>query len=811
VRQSLRSTSIGLTALVLFFSVFTLAQAQNTADPFISQITSSGLGSFAGGINSTGRFVVIESTGDITTERTGTRNNADGNREIFLFDYVQRRIFQITDTKSARTDATKPFFDPAKGPNDRANIRVEVSNNRPVISFNGRWIAFTSNAATPASFDGDANSASLIADGNQEVWVYFIPAVPADSLSSGAEVTPVDLTTGTFTQVTNTPASRVPEAGTATVPPFVADDNRDVAVNDNASLVAFISNRNLTGGNGETNPNPEVFIFNRTTSTTTQVTNTQGNFIFSQNPSLSGDGSVMAFLSTANIPDTAGGTGNNSDANAEVYVATLNPGAATVLSTRQVTRTTTPVNGSPVNLLSPGQRLSRDGTRLAFESLADLAGNSSNLDRRGLFIYNIGLNSFTSVLERLPNNAIEDVFRFPTFTGDNTTLVFVSSVNLNPNGTFNTSTTEGLNPPESGFRRIQLFSAPVSSLNTLTRLTNNSIAAGGNPQPFVSETRRRIAFSMAGIELGGGNADNLAEAFYLLTPPATPVADSSVTVSYFTGASLRPVVGPSPPPTPPSVAGLAPGMIGIARSATALAPSNQEVTSNFASVSRRRPPLPIELNGVSVAINGAAAGLYFVGNTPTNEIRFVVPPGLIANTGTATYAVVINNNGTLLRSTLHLLPILPDIFTSTGGAGGRADVTNVTNALLAVGTPEPFTVTTTYMRTNAQGQVETVTEPTILRIFLTGINNLVKTTAAGTATVRGQTATVTVRIGNTAITGNEILRITPTDTAGFDQLDVRLPAGLAGAGDVPIIVEVTLNNVTYTSRPADTAPRIQIN
>src|SRR5207248_3545098 len=43
--------------------------------------------SFASDISGNGRFVVIESEGDISTERTASRNNADGNPEIFLFDY----------------------------------------------------------------------------------------------------------------------------------------------------------------------------------------------------------------------------------------------------------------------------------------------------------------------------------------------------------------------------------------------------------------------------------------------------------------------------------------------------------------------------------------------------------------------------------------------------------------------------------------------------------------------------------------------------------------------------------------------------
>ena len=54
--------------------------------------------------------------------------------------------------------------------------------------------------------------------------------------------------------------------------------------------------------------------------------------------------------------------------------------------------------------------------------------------------------------------------------------------------------------------------------------------------------------------------------------------------------------------------------------------------------------MPIELNGVSMSINGAACGLYSV--SPT-QINFVVPVGLVTNTGTASYPVVINNNGTV--------------------------------------------------------------------------------------------------------------------------------------------------------------------
>jgi uncharacterized protein (TIGR03437 family) len=172
-----------------------------------------------------------------------------------------------------------------------------------------------------------------------------------------------------------------------------------------------------------------------------------------------------------------------------------------------------------------------------------------------------------------------------------------------------------------------------------------------------------------------------------------------------------------------------------------------------------------------------------------NEIRFVVPVGLPATTGTNTYPVVINNNGSIIRSTIQINPAQPDIFSTTNDAGGRAIVLNVTNP--AAPTPEPFTVTSM----NMSG----TTVPTVLQIMLTGVRNV-------------QTSQVTVRIGTTDITGvANILRVGPTDMPGVDQLNVQLPAGLAGAGDVPVIVSVTINSITYTSRPADSAPHIQIN
>lgn len=779
--------------------------------------------SFAGDMSGNGRFVVIESEGDISTERTASRNNTDGNPEIFLFDYAQRRIFQITDTKSALKNA-------ALSPIDAVNIDVQVVNLRPVISHDGRFIAFISNAysdanaaLSPKGFDGNvtANATALKADGNTEVFIYEIPVVADADLSSGAEVAFVNLAANPVTRVTFTPASAVPRPGAANVSPFFALDNNSVAVNDDATFVAFVSSAKSGITSGNADGNKEIFIFNRTASAFVQVTTTAdkpptptnplGTLIFNDNPSLSGTGTTLAFLSNADINSSEAAADQG---NGEITAATFN--GFNVANVRPVTKTPPErrvgFEGVSVNLLSPGRRLSRDGTRAIFESTAIFAADGSLpatplATTTGIYIANISNVSaatFALVASRPLDTQSDIGLRFPSFTGDSTRVVWTSNLNFKADGTAAAdSDATGLNPT----RNAQLFTAPVATLNQVSRLTNFALGSFIAIQPHLADDVRRVSMSLNG-ELGGGNGDRLSEAFYMLVPAATSEtpapsptpAATPAPVSFATGASDRPVAAASPSPTPPAVTGLAPGMLGIARSTLALSPATREVDRNNAHETQRRPPLPLELNGVTVSIFGSAAGLYFVS---PGQINFVVPIGFSAVT--TPLAVVINNNGAVIRTSLLINPAQPDIFTSTNGALGRAAVLNVTNPCIAP-PGEPFAVTTTRPKGSGSGDctsAETETVPTRLLIMLTGTRNIA-------------TSAVTVRIGTTDIVGTADVTTGPikfsgaSNTPGFDQIIVELPATLAGAGDVPIIVTVTTSAGAFSSRPADSAPRITI-
>src|SRR6185312_16976729 len=119
---------------------------------------------------------------------------------------------------------------------------------------------------------------------------------------------------------------------------------------------------------------------------------------------------------------------------------------------------------------------------------------------------------------------------------------------------------------------------------------------------------------------------------------------------------------------------------------------------------------------------------------------------------------------------VQVVPGQPDIFTTSGDAGGRA------GALTTAGqAPEPFTAGTN------------------IDLTLTGIRGAIK-------------GEITVTVGTTAISGDGIVSVAPNvENHGFDVITLTLPASLAGAGDVPIQVTFTRVSFSAVSRPADTA------
>ena len=828
-----------LFAIIALFAGFSTVSAQ--VDSVIGQVSSSLTAEvFAGGMSGDGRFIVFESSGDLATENP---RNTDGNREIFLFDYAQRRIFQITNTKALLVDPTKAAtFD---------NTKVDIVNIRPVISNNGRWISFGSNATTstptvpnstnPGNFDAATfttmtGTNPLTTDGNTEIWLYQIPLVTPVNLSLGDELAVTDLTQGTFTRVTNTIPSIAPIAGSTTQFPVIGDDNHDASVNDDASYIAFTSNRDIVPAVGNPFPaedNDEIFSFVRATSIVTQITKTPRGTVSApiknRNPTIStlpGGNLRVVFESNADNPVHLMTGGTNSDRNGEVFYADLDATGALTATKKQITSTVRTVASDVLNVFNYGRRMSRDGRYIAFDSFVDLeSATPTNQTSFGLYLYDTTLatGNYRRIGPRSTADAGAtggDLFHYPGFTdtdanGAPSTLVLETRQNIKADGTIPTNADDGLNPNVT--RPAQVYMYPLTVLPaaaTFTRLTKfpSPIALLASVQPLTSNSYRRLSFNLALTEPGTGNFDLLSEVFYLLTPVAN--AQTPASFSFATGASRIPVtaspvptpsptatptpsptpsVTPSPTPTatpitPPAVQGISPGSLAIL---------DFQSGTNFPIVAReavgslsRSFTLPVELSGVTMTINGAACGLRRVSQ---RQIVFIVPQGLTINgtTNNSVYPVVINNNGTLIKGNVTIVPSRPDIFTNlpTPGPGGRARIFNATNAPFL--NSEPFTVTTIKRRGGRR-------VPTVLRVHMTGVQSLINTDFK--IYVGGR------RIeGNTFVISNAIL-IAP----GEFTVDFKLPPELNAAGDVPIVIEVLVNGVIYTSRLDDTAPRFRI-
>lgn len=830
-----------LLAIIAFAANIYSVSAQ--ADAVIGQISNSNTDSYVGGMSGNGRFVVIESRGNIATVNP---RNEDGNREIFLFDYAQRRIFQITDTKSLRTDTTSTY--------NFSNIKVEISNVRPVISNDGRWIAFGSNATTstpavpngtnPSNFDAESfNSTTgtppvttnpLTSDANLEMWLYQVPAIaPVADLSAGEEIPFADLGGGTFTRVTNTAPSRLPVAGTATQAPVVADDNHDASISDDGGVIAFASTRNLLGTaapqTNNTDGNDEIFTYVRGLGQTAQVTFTpRGTIaapIYSVAPSISGLGNRVAFSSNGDNPIVGMTGGSNADRNEEVFYTDLDAAGNPTGTRRQLTTTARTNPGDIINIWDLGRRMSRDGRYIALDSYADLdATGSPNQTSFALYLFDLQPATPTVREIGLRSNADSgaaggDLARFPGFTdytisGTPTSLVLQTRQNIRPDGTIPTTASEGLNPDAT--RPSQIYTYPLDAVPMNARFRRLSKFPAPSfllpsIQPITSDTSRRLSFSFAFVEIGTGNPDTLSEAFYMVVPEQQALVPANF--NYSTGAtripvSPSPVPTPSPtatptptptptttpsptptptPQTPPAVQGLAPGMAAFVTYDSG--PNTPVVARSAVGSLDRRFPLPIELSGVTMTIGGVAAGIRSV---TSRQIEFVVPPALAGNTGGLTYPVVINNNGTVIKGNVVLVPTRPDIYTDAPRTdlpipfrSPRARILNVTDT---VQTREPFTVTT--FKRKGSRRV-----PTVLRLYMTGIADVISTSFE-------------FRIGDERITTavSNAVQVAP----GIYTVDFRLPATLAGARDRPLVVTVTVGGVQYVSRLDDTAPFVYI-
>ena len=125
------------------------------------------------------------------------------------------------------------------------------------------------------------------------------------------------------------------------------------SINADGTRIAFDSDADINGGNPD--GNSEIYLFDTTTGIITQITDETAGGSF--NPSINADGTRIAFSSNADI------TGGNPEGNFELFLFDTTTGITT-----QITFETA---GD-----SRGPSINADGTRIAFDSDANINGGN---------------------------------------------------------------------------------------------------------------------------------------------------------------------------------------------------------------------------------------------------------------------------------------------------------------------------------------------------------------------------------------------------------------------------------------------------
>ena len=347
-----------------------------------------------------------------------------------------------TNLVTGTTNAYKDVFvkDRETGLVQRVSISSAggVGNNNsrmPSISGDGRYVAFMSMATNLVAGDTNGSQdifvydrltevivlASVSADGTQANGVSQNPKMCGngshvvfesyatnlvDSDTNGmADIFIKNLSTGAVELVST--ATDGTQANNTSSLPDVSADCRYVVFKTRASNLSAI----------DTNNRYDIFIKDRTTGTTTRVSDTAAGSEsnnHSDRPAVSNDGQVVAFASDATnfvTGDNNGGT--------DVYVKNLQNGAVTLASVA--------TNGNSNNGFSMYPSISGDGRYVAFySSSTDLDADDTN-GTWDIFVFDRS-DSSTVMVSKTDSDGIANGPSYdPKISNDGTAVAFVSS------------------------------------------------------------------------------------------------------------------------------------------------------------------------------------------------------------------------------------------------------------------------------------------------------------------------------------------------------------------------------------------------
>jgi Tol biopolymer transport system component len=523
VRAALRRPGVFVYAIMLFGMWTQTAPAESPCT--FTQLTATAIpqqDAFRPAISGDGTRVVFVSNANLTG------GNPDNSQQLFLLDLTTRTTTQLTATTGSSTVQSSPAIN-ATGTRIAFVSTADLTGGNP----NRTSQLFLVDTTTGTTTQLTASTISNLSNGTNPV---INAAGTRIAFFSRGTLFLVDTTTGTTTQLTgssggpnlsptiNAAGTRIVFASTADPTGGNPDRNNELflldtstgtttqltattgilanfgaapAINGDGTRVAFVSRANLTGGNAD--GNPEIFLLDTSTGTTTQLTATTGSSTVQSSPAISGDGTRIAFLSSADL------TGGNADRTTELFLFDTTTGTTTQL-------TSTPGSnkaGFAISNLAPA--IDAAGTRIVFVSDADLTGGNPDGDPE-LFL----LDTTTGTTTQL--TATIDIRTPPmplSIDAAGTRIAFHSDADLT-----------GGNPDGSD----ELFLVDTST-GTTTQLTTTTGTRTFQSSPAINAAGTRIAFG-SNADLTGGNPDGNFELFVLDTTTGTTTQLTATTGAF---------------------------------------------------------------------------------------------------------------------------------------------------------------------------------------------------------------------------------------------------------------------------------------
>ncbi len=442
----------------------------------------------------------------------------------------------------------------------------------PAISQDGSRIAFASKD-DPLGTNPDGNSEIFLFDGAKLI------------------------------QVTNTsPGSLGDRVTNGNFQPSISDDGR---------FIAFSSNRDLASQNADTNL--EIFVYDATANTFSQLTNSSG-IVGCSDAKISGDGSTVAFIRDPGTSPSA--------ARDLVKQPRVGPGSPTVLAA-----------GVQSLAMTYGRAISDDGLRVVYS--AQTATNTTQV-----FLFDGRTGGVNRQITSL-GARVTEVPLHPTISGDGSRIAFATRRSVS-----------GAASNSDGGVELYTYDLPTAAFS---KITNAPSSATADVVSSLNDDGSIVAFNFPRILSGAvtnSGTENNSE-IYVTGPPPRP-ANGTLT-AILNDASFA--------HEPSTVKAAAPDSIAAAQG------------TNLANTTLQSQRLsdgtfPTNVAGTRVTVSGRAAQIFFV--SPA-QVNFLVPPQ--TEIGTAE-VIVTNGENFPSRGTVPTLRAAPGIFTRTGDGIGEGLILN---------------------------------------------------------------------------------------------------------------------------------------